>query len=190
MTLAEAVDWISQHDKCSRREATRQIRAALADNAIGPLRWEDQRPQLPLEENYAAGDYPPLGRQFWQVEARIRRARIFDPYQKRWRVLLMSTHSVSSLWPAAGRHDANKNIDFPRMIPLTPHPGGRPSGKDQIYAALSRLKRDGHRVGDMSRARLARKVAERCGKNIDNDAGWSMRTVTAHIATWLSETSA
>ena len=34
MTLAEAIDRISKQDNCSWGEATRQILAALADNAI------------------------------------------------------------------------------------------------------------------------------------------------------------
>jgi hypothetical protein len=88
MTLAEAIDWISKQSNCSRRAATLRIRAALAQDAIGPLRWED-----------GLMDYPPVDSQFWLVEARIQRGRVFDPSVKRWRTLLIGKQSIFQIWP-------------------------------------------------------------------------------------------
>ena len=167
MTLAKAVDWISQRDKCSRREATLQIRAALADNAIS-MRWEDRL-------KYIVEDYPPVERRFWQREARIRRGRVFDPWAKQWRTLLILKHSILQHWP-----------EPPDLASAAK--GGRPSAKEKIYQALDKLSHEkGHSaVKEMPRKVLPALVAEECGKQLGN-RGWSERTVQEHTQSWLEE---
>jgi hypothetical protein len=164
MTLIEAVNHICQQDNCSRRAATRQIRAALADNALGSLRWEDQ------SKNAGAAGTPPIDPWFWQ-EARIQRGRVFDPWTKQWRVLLILEHSVFQHWPE----------------PITKEKaGGRPSAGDQIHQALDQLSQQGHRVKDMALKKLEELVASKCGKQI-GEKGWSWRTMQRHIGSWRSK---
>ena len=165
VTLAEAIDRISKQGNYSRRAATRQIREALAADAIGPLRWED-----------AWMDYPPVDRQFWLVEARIRRGSVFDPSVKRWRTLLIGKQSISQARPAE-----NDNVG-----PLTKAKGGAPSAKDEIYQALDRLSHEeGHSVKDIvPRQRLAELVAKECGKLLGKSRGWTLGTVLCHIRSW------
>jgi hypothetical protein len=171
MTLPDAIDWISKQNNCSRRAATLWIRAALADDAIGPLRWED-----------GLMDYPPVDRQFWLVEARIRRRRVFDPSAKRWRTLLIGKHSVFQIWPEPrGQAPENDNVG-----PITKAKGGRPSDKMKIHQALDKLSHErGHSVKDtIHRERLAELVAKECGKLLGESRGWKLGTVLNHIKSW------
>jgi hypothetical protein len=165
MTLAEAIDWISKQGNYSRRATTRQIREALADGAIGPLRWED-----------AWMDYPPVDRQFWLVEARIRRGRVFDPSVKRWRTLLIGKQSILQARPAG-----NDNVG-----PITKAKRGRPSDKKEMYQALDRLSQQGHHVKTMAPMKLAKLVASKCGKQL-GEPKWSRRIVLEHIGSWRAE---
>jgi len=170
MTLAEAIDWISKQDSCSRRAATLQIRAALADNAIGHshLRWED-----------AAGDYPPIRRQFWQ-KASIGRGRVFDPETKRWRTLLLRKDDVFQLWPKPSVTTARSESG--KTGPITKAKvRGRPNDQIEVHRALDRLSQRGLNVKTTLRKVLKELVNEECGKK------WTLRTIQQHFSSWLEK---
>jgi hypothetical protein len=179
MTLAEAIDWISKQNNCNRRAATVWIRAALADDAVFPLRWED-----------AVMDYPPVDRQFWLVEARIRRGRVFDPSAQRWRTLLIGKYSIFQIWPpdlasvaTAASESGQATENGSDVVPITKSTGGRPSAEEEIYQALGQLSQKGHRVKDMDPMKLAKLVASKCGKQL-GESKWGRTTVLRHIRHW------
>jgi hypothetical protein len=182
VTLAEAIDWISKQGNYSRSAATRQIREALAADAIGPLRWED-----------AWMDHRPADRQFWLVEARIRRGRVFDPSVKRWRTLQIGKHSILQARPespdlafvASAASESGQAID----APITKAKGGRPSAKEEIYQALDKLLHEkGRSVKDtMPREKLAELLAKECGKLLGKSPGWSLGAVLNHIRSWAKK---
>ena len=185
MTLAEAINRISKQDKCSWDEARDQIRAALADNALGPLRWEDRLV-------YIVNDYPLVERRFWQREARIRRGRVFDPCAKQWRTLLILKHSIFQHWPeppdgaSAASENGQATENGSDVVPITKAKGGAPSAKEEIYQALDKLSHEkGHSVKDtMPRKRLAELVAKECDKVLGKSRGWTLGTVLNHIRGW------
>jgi hypothetical protein len=169
ITLAEAIDWISKQHNCSRRAAILQMRAALADDAIGPLRWED-----------AWLDYPPVDRQFWLVEARIRRGRVFDPSAKRWRTLLIGKHSIFQLWPE--RSVASAGSESGQAGPTKKAKRrGRPDAEIEIHQAIDRLLQRGYNVKNMLRKELVALVDQECGKRR------KPRTIQKHISSWLEK---
>jgi hypothetical protein len=166
MTLAEAIGWISKRDDCSRRAAKDQIRAALADNAIGHshLRWED-----------AAGDYPPIYCQFWQ-KASIRRGQVFDPETRRWRKLLILKQSIFQIWPAPSATSAGSESGKPG--PTRKAKGrGRPIACPDVHKAADRLSQQGRKLKDMpqkEREALVVEASRRC-----------LRTVQKYLPSWL-----
>jgi len=95
MPYAEAIDWVGKKDNCSRTEAIRQIREAVADKVIRDLRWPDERAGSTAVLDFYP-DYPPTHRQFWTSDDSIpdKDGRIFDPLTKRRRELLMLRESV------------------------------------------------------------------------------------------------
>jgi hypothetical protein len=110
MTIAKAIDWIIEQDKCSRREATRRLIAALADisdNVTTGWRWEDQRSGM-FAVMDSRSDYPSLDREYWQGKAPIQRGRVFDRWTNRWRVLLIPKQSIFQYWPESSGASAAK----------------------------------------------------------------------------------
>jgi hypothetical protein len=167
MTFAEAIHWISKQEKCRRSEATRQIRAALADKAITGLCWEDQRSGMTAVRDFRP-DYPPTDREFWQGEASIpdEKGRIFDRWTERWRTLLIPKDIIFQLWPKSG--------------PRTKAKGGRPSARNEIDQAYHRLLELGRDMKKMAPMELATLIAKECGKKL-GERGWTARTVLQHI---------
>jgi hypothetical protein len=172
MTLAEAINRISKQDKCSWGEAKDQIRAALADNAIGPLRWEDERP--------TAVSTAPIDRDFWQ-KADIRQdGRVFDPWGKRLRTLLVIKHMIFQLWPE--RSAASAGSKSGQAGPTTKGKGrGRPGAEIEIHRAIDRLLQRGSNVNNMLRKELVALVYQECGKRR------KPRTIQKHISSWLEK---
>jgi hypothetical protein len=170
VTLAEAIDRISKQDKCSWDEAKDQVRAALADNAIGPLRWEDERP--------AEVSTAPIDRDFWQ-KADIRRdGSVFDRWRERSRTLLIAKHMIFQLWPQ--RSVASAGSKSAHAGPSTKAKGrGRPSAEIEVHQALDRLLQGGHNVKSMPRKKLVALVDEECGKRRKS------RTIQKYISSWL-----
>jgi hypothetical protein len=177
-TLAEAIDWISKQRNYSRRAATLWIREALAYEVIGPLLWED-----------GLMDYPPVGRQFWLAEARIRRGRVFDPSAKRWRTLLIGKHSIFQIWREPHDQSGQATENGSNVVPITKTKGGRPSAKEEIHQALDKLShKKGRSVKDTRpRKKLAEQVAEKCGKLLGKSPGWSLGVVLDHIRDWAKK---
>jgi hypothetical protein len=125
-------------------------------------------------------DYPPVDRQFWLVEARIRRGRVFDPSAKRWRTLLIGKHSIFQVWPepsAASAGSARGKAD-----PITKARGrGRPDAEIEIHQAIDRVLQQGYNVKNMLRKELVALVYEECGKTR------KPRTIQKHILSWLEK---
>lgn len=132
---------------------------------------------------------------FWR-ERRYRGGKVLDLIFDRWRVPLLERASVLREWPTdqpdgtptPGREVSDR--DGATVISISAardarHPGGRPSAKDQIFQTLDRLLEEEHPVRTMAATTLAKLVAKRCQKTLD-DKGWHQRTVLEHIHDWRS----
>lgn len=187
MTFRAAIALVMQREGCTKREALRQIRAAIGDGKLF-ARWEDERPDHGNPDGIAIRPDRPPGNGYrwrdsegvWHVwdwqRAVIRGDTVLDPWTGRVRVVLLLRFLVESIWPEQ---------------PPTPPPakksrpkGGRPTAKAAIYATLNRLHSQGHDVTHMAPKRLAELVANEHGNRIGGDAGWSERVVRDHIRQW------
>jgi hypothetical protein len=177
MTLNEAVDRICQHHNCDRREAIRQIRKALADNALAPLRWEDQL----IKPNFAT--LPPIDRRFWE-EARFQRGRVFDPWTKQWRVLLIPKLRINEHWPErteAASDDSQTSPDGGNVYSFPKPKVGATSARAEFDRAYDQLRSQlGDVVETMPPMELARALAKMADKKL-GDPKWSTRTLLEYI---------
>ena len=110
MTRKEAVAHVTEHDGCDRRSAWKQLRAALGDRKI-VCKWEDEKPNHPTQSGFLAiPDWPPENLQPWKdndgaehvwnwQRVRFRGAKVFDPFTRRDRVLLLLRFDVQQIWP-------------------------------------------------------------------------------------------
>jgi hypothetical protein len=170
MTLAEAINRISKQDNCTWDEAKDQIRAVLADNAIGPLRWEDERP--------TAASTAPVDPDFWE-KADIRRdGKVFDPWTKRWRTLLIPKQSIFQIWPEQTAASAGSESGKAGTVTKAKDPG---HAEIEIHQAFDRLFQRGLNLKDMYHKTRAELVHKECGIQFDK------RTVQKYFRSWLEK---
>jgi hypothetical protein len=127
-TLPEAVTYVCAANRCEPAEAQEQIRAALADGELRPLRWEDGRPR-PFGSTGGLtfpDDTPPLDRHYW-TDAEIDweagnvldRSEYSDP--PRHRRLLILARALAHRWPLAA--SAGGAATMPTGAPGRPSKG-------------------------------------------------------------------
>ena len=169
MTLADTINRISKQDNCSWDEAKDQIRAALADNAIAPLRWEDEPP--------TAVSTAPVDRDFWE-KADIRRdGRVFDPWTNQWRMLLVLKHSIFKHWPKPSVASAGSESGKAGPTTKAKRRYHR-RAENEIHRALDQLFQQGLNLKDMYQKERAALVSKECGKQYDK------RTVEQYYQSW------
>lgn len=114
---------VAMHDRCDRDSAERQVRDALGDHKLFPLKWEDER----INHGLTGGitiifDEPPRDAAFWLV-VEIHGDKIFDPLTRRERVLLISRFAVQQIWkeqpPARTKVDKVKQLLLEHAVDLT-----------------------------------------------------------------------
>jgi hypothetical protein len=66
-TLLEAVAHVCAADGCDLHDARRQLRKALTDGALSPLRWEDARPTPMVGDAMVPVDMPPGRDPAWET---------------------------------------------------------------------------------------------------------------------------
>jgi hypothetical protein len=170
MTLAEAINWVRKRDNCSWDEAKDQVRAALADNELGPLRWEDEWP--------TAVSTAPVDPDFWQKVDIQRDGSVFDRWAERSRTLLITKHMIFQHWPE--RSVASAGSESGKAGPTT-------KAKDPVHAeieihqAFDRLFRRGLNLKDMYQKTRAEWVHKECGIQFDK------RTVQKYFLSWLEK---
>ena len=165
--LAELIAHVAKHDGCNRASALKQICDALGDRKLH-IKWQSEKP-IHSDPEILVADWPPDDARAWQA-AIIRRDRVFDPWAKRWRTLLILKHSIFRLWPGPSA----------KAGPITKVKSpGRPSARNDIHQALDRLSQQGLGVRGTPRKELEAWVAEKCGKR------WTLRTVQKYIPGWL-----
>jgi hypothetical protein len=109
MTRKEAVAHVMEHDGCDRRSAWKQLCAAIDDRAIA-VKWEDEKPSQPSLSGFLIFPDRPLENRLtwrdndgaehvwdWQL-VRFRGTKVFDPFTRRDRVLLLSRFAVQQIW--------------------------------------------------------------------------------------------
>jgi hypothetical protein len=148
MTLPEAVTHILSAEKSDDVDAARrQLRAALADDALRPLRWEretDDRPPFGSTSIISLTDTPPSGRDWLNAEIRWRSGRVRDDWDEfkngKTRVLLILRHCVARLWKPSVRSDSTTDIvtDADKIVPFSRRKTGPKSRKLQSIADAMR----------------------------------------------------
>jgi hypothetical protein len=141
MTLGEVVGHVIEHESCTKREALRQIRAAIGDGKLF-ARWEDERPRHGSPDGIViAPDRPPRNGEQWRdsdegawkvwcwQRAVIRGDRLLDPRTRRPRVLLLSQFEVQQTW--------REQTAAPPPAKESRPKGGRPSSYETIKQKLS-----------------------------------------------------
>jgi hypothetical protein len=180
LTLPDTVAHVRKADGCGELEAQRQITLALADRALGPIRWDDER-----ETPAIAGpvgpppDTPPIGK--WWREAPIDwvtghvtdsdgltdEGRKAGPAQQR--ILLIHRHSVAAIWSrdqAARAPSAGENGRLP--TPTQRHRAATSSDELEFQAWVADVvNRDG--------APPARADAEQWAKARGTSVAWARR---------------
>jgi hypothetical protein len=122
LMLPEAVAHICLADKCGEKDARPNLLKALADDVLGPLRWEQgkgDRPQPFGSGNIPApSDTPPLGRAWLTAKIRWKTGRVRDDWSEhttgKWRVLLILRFTVSQQWPLTPPSTADREWGAPK----------------------------------------------------------------------------
>jgi hypothetical protein len=103
--LPEVVAHICLADKCSQKDARRNLLKALADDVLGPLRWDRGKGDKPRPFGNvsipAPSDTPPRGREWLTAKIRWKTGRVRDDCSGKWRVPLILHWWVSQHWPLA-----------------------------------------------------------------------------------------
>ena len=158
MTRKEAVTHVTKNDGCSRRSAWKQLCAAIDDRAVA-VKWEDEKPNHPTQSGFLAiPDWPPENLQPWKdndgaehvwnwQRVRFRGAKVFDPFTRRDRVLLLSRFAVQQIWSKeSSAHPLLSLIGvepaWPEQSPARPPPPeerpqpGRPKLRNKVRDLL------------------------------------------------------
>jgi len=102
-TLLEAVVHVCAADGCDLDDARRQLRKALTDGALSPLRWEDAPPTPMVGDAMVPVDMPPGRDPDWEtVEIDWQAGTVRDDRGEgspRHRVLLMQGLKLQEHWP-------------------------------------------------------------------------------------------
>jgi hypothetical protein len=102
-TLLEAVAHVCAADGCDLDDARRQLRKALTDGALSPLRWEDARPTPMVGDAMVPVDMPPGRDSDWEtVEIDWQAGTVRDGWGEagpRHRVLLIHRLRLQENWP-------------------------------------------------------------------------------------------
>ena len=102
-TLLEAVAHVCAADGCDLDDARRQLRKALTDGALSPLRWEDARPTPMVGDAMVPVDAPPGRDPGWEtVEIDWQAGTVQDGWGEagpRHRVLLIHRLRLQEHWP-------------------------------------------------------------------------------------------
>src|SRR5215472_16754412 len=129
MTRKEAVTHVTKNDGCSRRSAWKQLCAAIDDRAVA-VKWEDEKPsQRSLSGFLIPPDRPPANREKWRDNdgaehvwdwqlVRFRGTKVFDPFTRGDRVLLLSRFAVQQIWSKeSSAHPLLSRIGVPPTWP-------------------------------------------------------------------------
>jgi hypothetical protein len=107
-TIPEVVAGICAADDCQEKAARNLLRKALADDGLGPLRWQlekhDRIPQKPWGVPLAVpDDLPPRGQVWLKAKIRWKTGRVRDDWgdynNGKWRVLLIHRLRAAQHWP-------------------------------------------------------------------------------------------
>jgi hypothetical protein len=192
-TIPEVVTDIGVADDCKPSTARNQLRRALMNGDLWPLRWQVERgdrtpPIIRGISSQVPDDLPPRERVWSKAKIDWKTGRVRDDWgdynNGKWRVLLIHRLAAGHHWP---QPSPVRRSESPVQVinPSTRNVGGRPTPRDEVYTALRKMQGDGY---DMSQPpkRLAEEVAKRCGKKL-GAKNWAPRTITDHVSKWISE---
>ena len=192
-TIPEVVTDMCAADDCKPKAARNQLRRALTDGGLWPLRWQlekgDRVPPIIRDSPFQVpDDLPPRERVWSKAKIDWESGRVRDDWGYynigKWRVLLIHRLVAGRHWPQPSpvrRSESSAQV----INPLTRNLGGRPTPREEVYAALRKMQDDGHDISQPKK-RLAEEVAKRCGKKL-GEPNWAPRTITDHVSKWTHD---
>jgi hypothetical protein len=150
-TIPEAIGHIRLADRCDEDSARQQLRAALIDGVLTPLRWEDALPEIrwprgfrPTGSLTVPDDLPPCPDRHWaNVKIDWQTGTVQDDWaevEPCQRVLLMRRDVLSRFWPellARGVETAAAPPE-PQAAGAAPGESKQNAGRKQTMAAAAR----------------------------------------------------
>jgi len=199
MTLPQAITHICGADHISEVNARRELLKALADDAFRSriqflVRWQDDAriSGAATPDQIGPPDVPPRAQQWAQAKIRWASGKVRNDWGEykhgKWRMVLVRRSTVLRLWPFCPNPEANAELgSSENSVSLSQRKsGGRPTARDQVYDALSQMRREEFNLR-MPHKKLAEEVAKRNHKNLGSDRGWDERTIVEHISIWLRD---
>jgi hypothetical protein len=168
MTLVEAEEHIEVLKSCDSAEALRQLKEEISDGIVS-VKWRNDsidNPDVTILKT---------------LKFILRGAGIVR-YDNEYRTLLINRADVLRLWPEP--NDLVMQMLVEESDSKTRR--GRPSQRDQIWAALSEMKIQELLPPSGNQKKIAEDVAKKCNHKIGS-RGWSERTVLQHISDWQKE---
>ena len=168
ITLVDAEEHIEVLQKCDSVEALRQLKAEIGDGIVA-VKWADNPTDNPDVTILKTTEF-------------ILTGPGFAPDGKEYRPLLIFRADILRLWP--------EERDLVKRMPVEQSNNesgrGRPSARDQIWAALAEMQNEGSLPPNGNQKQIATEVAKRLNHEIGS-RGWSERTIVEHISDWQKE---
>jgi len=92
VTVLEVVAHLQSADKCDEEDARQQLRKALADEVLGPLKWDQEKPpSIGYSPIAVPTDTPPLGRAWLTAKIRWKVGKVRNDWgdykYRKWRAI-------------------------------------------------------------------------------------------------------
>ncbi len=168
MTLVDAEEHIEILQKCNSFEALQELKEEIGDGIVA-VKWANDPTDNPDVTILKTSEF-------------ILTGPGFAPDGKEYRPLLANRADVQRLWPDPS--DLVKEMPGEESDSKTRR--GRPSERDQIWAALSEMKIQELLPPSGNQKIISEDVAKKCNQKIGS-RGWSHRTVLQHISDWQKE---
>lgn len=165
ITLVDAEEHIEVLQKCDSVEALRQLKEEIGDGIVA-VKWADESTDKP--------DVTIL-----KTLRFILRGAGIVRYDNEYRPLLILRADILRLWPDPSNLVKQMLVEESDSKKRR----GRPSQRDQIWAALSEMKSQELLPLSGNQKKIAEDVAKNCNHKIGS-RGWSERTVLQHISDW------
>jgi hypothetical protein len=165
MTLVNAEEHIEVLQNCDSAEALRQLKEEIGDGIIA-VKWGDDSTDIPDVTILKTAKFLLIG------PGIVRDGKEYRP-------LLILHADILRLWP----EPSNPVEQMPGKQSNSESGRGRPSARDQIWAAPSEMQSEKSLPLNGNQKQIATEVTNRLNRKIGS-RGWSERTIVEHISDW------
>ncbi|MBV9548802.1 MAG: hypothetical protein JO256_03915 [Alphaproteobacteria bacterium] len=122
VSIPEAIQRIYSADNCDPENAENQLRTALKDGALRPLKWQDEEtPPIFASTMTIAADTPPQKGPDWgTADIDWNSGTVLDLWGdykfKKRRILLLPTLRVTQIWPLAARQTSSAEAQAVKIL--------------------------------------------------------------------------